>query len=70
MIKFGFNTLAMLTEGLGIRMAWANAERPRSRTTFEFKDIPTGIEFEGKDMDIKFDEQKVEFEDTEVTFKE
>lgn len=70
MIKMGFNTLAMLTLGLGIRLAW-----PRFRTIYikgkiDFVDKPSGIEAVDLDTGISYDQKEVSFEEKAVTFKE
>ena len=48
MIKFGFNTLAMLTYGLGIRIPWAGGQVLHVPVKIEFKDKPPGIVAEDK----------------------
>ena len=70
MIKFGFNTLAMLTFGLGIRMELIQMQIARRPRAIQFRDKPAGIAVEEKtaptsfgDILTSYKEKKVEFED-------
>ena len=71
MIKFGFNTLAMLTYGLGI--AYPLAENPViviSRPDIQFVEKPTGIDLEGKEIPILFDDEEIVYRDEAIKFKD
>jgi len=70
MITMGFNTLAMLTWGLGIRMPWRRVqyiERPRE---IEFRDKPLGIAVEDKTGPTSFEDGSLDFEDASVKFED
>lgn len=70
MIKMGFNTLAMLTLGLGIRLPWPHSRLIFIRGVIDFVDKPSGIEAEDLDTGISYDRKTVSFEEKAVTFKE
>ena len=71
MIKMGFNTLAMLTYGLGVRLPWYAMQVGRKpKPQIEFRNKPVGIVAEDttgptsfSDGMVEFQKQKVEFED-------
>ncbi len=63
MIKFGFNTLAMLTYGLGIRMPWPRQEEPSRMPRIVFKDKPVGIDVEEKTGPTSFEDENIRFKD-------
>lgn len=70
MITFGFNTLAMLTWGLGIRMPWARIEVRRRPIKIEFRNKPPGIAVEETTGPASFEEGTFGFEDREVKFED
>lgn len=70
MIKFGFNTLAMLTYGLGIRMQWPSVVTIRRRPRVSFKNKPPGIAVEEKTGPTSFEDSSLEFEDTQIQIKD
>ena len=69
MIKFGFNTLAMLTYGLGIRRLWAypSVEAP---IKIEFKNKPPGIAIEDKTGPTSFEDGSLSFADESIGFED
>lgn len=70
MIKFGFNTLAMLTFGLGVRMPWHHVNIPFPPVpVVEFRNKPPGVAVEDKTGQAAFADRKVEMETTEVEFE-
>lgn len=70
MIKFGFNTIAMLTYGLGVRMPWPSRLRIRRRPAVTFEDKPLGIAIEEKTAPVLFEEEEVELQDKDTEFKD
>lgn len=70
MITMGFNTLAMLTWGLGIRMPWAHPDIIRRARKIEFRDKPPGIAVEEITGPASFEEGTFGFEDKEVKFED
>lgn len=70
MIKFGFNTIAMLTYGLGIRMPWPRQEQPQVLGKVEFKDKPSGIEAEDKTGPTSFEDGSFGFKDENIEFED
>ena len=63
MIKFGFNTLAMLTYGLGIRMPWSILPEISRRPKIEFRNKPPGIDVEDVTGPISFEDETIKIED-------
>ena len=70
MIKFGFNTIAMLTEGLGINRPFIYSWMPHRRPKVEFADKPWGIDVVEKTSPVSFDKQEIEYAETEIDFKD
>ena len=70
MIKFGFNTLAMLTYGLGIRMPWGVFQEVRRKPKIAFRNKPPGIAVEEKTGPASFEDVGVDFEDESIRFKD
>lgn len=63
MIKFGFNTLAMITYGLGIRIPWGQFQRVPRKPKVEFRDKPPGIAVEEKTGPVSFEDESIRVED-------
>lgn len=67
MITFGFNTLAMLTYGLGIRMPWGQPQVFYKTAKISFENKPSGMAAEdsgavsSKDSSIGYEPKEVEF---------
>ena len=70
MITFGFNTLAMLTFGLGIRMPWVYQEVIRRLIKIEFRDKPLGIAVEEKTGPASFEDGSLGFKDESIGFED
>lgn len=70
MIKFGFNTLAMLTYGLGIRMARPAMKVEPTPRVVEFRDKPAGFVAEDKGGPTSFDDVSTEFGDKKIEVKD
>lgn len=70
MITFGFNTLAMLTYGLGIRMPWPREQVARRPRIIEFRDKPPGIAIEEKTGPTSFEDGTLEFRDARIRFED
>ncbi len=70
MITFGFNTLAMLTWGLGIRMALPFQAMLDRRPRIEFRNKPAGIAVEEMTAPTSFGDILVGFGDKKVGFKD
>ena len=70
MITMGFNTLAMLTWGLGIRMHWPARVEVISKPFITFKDKPPGIAAEDKTGPTSFEDGTFGFKDREVEFED
>ena len=63
MIKFGFNTLAMLTYGLGICIPWPHFVDIRRRPKVEFRNKPPGIDVEEVTGPVSFEDESIRVED-------
>ena len=61
MITMGFNTLAMLTFGLGIRMPWGITPLISRHPKIEFRDKPPGIAVEDKTGPASFEDRTLDF---------
>ncbi len=70
MITFGFNTLAMLTWGLGIRMTLIPPSILRKPAVIEFRDKPAGIAVEERTAATSFGDILMGFGDKEIGFKD
>lgn len=70
MITFGFNTLAMLTFGLGIRMPFIFQRAIKRPAVVEFRDKPAGIAVEEKTAPTSFGDISTEFWDKKVGFED
>ena len=70
MITFGFNTLAMLTYGLGNRMSWFVQQRIRPSIKIHFVDKPPGIDIEDKSVPTTFEDAELSFIEGEIRFKD
>lgn len=70
MITMGFNTIAMLTWGLGIRMPWFKVPVIKRRPKIEFRNKPPGIAAEDKTGPASFDDVSVGFEDEVIKFED
>lgn len=70
MIKFGFNTLAMLTWGLGIRMPFRQIPVIRRPRKIEFRDKPPGIDVEEKTGPASFEDGTLDFKDESIGFED
>ena len=70
MITMGFNTLAMLTWGLGIRMPWAREQVISRPLKIEFRDKPPGIDVEEKTGPASFDDTSFGFKDKNIRFED
>ena len=70
MIKFGFNSLAMLTYGLGIRLPWIIEEQVRRRPRIEFRNKPPGIAVEEKTGPTSFEDGSLGFKDKSIGFED
>ena len=70
MITLGFNTLAMLTWGLGIRMPFAQVVIGRKPQKVEFRDKPAGIVAEDKSVPTSFDDILTSFRDKKIGFED
>ena len=70
MITMGFNTLAMLTWGLGIRMPWVHIEVIRRPVAIEFRDKPPGIAVEEKTGPASFEDGSLGFKEKSIGFED
>ncbi len=63
MIKFGFNTLAMLTYGLGKRMHHVHIQVIEAPIIITFRDKPLGIAVEDVTGPVSFDDETIKIKD-------
>lgn len=70
MIKFGFNTLAMLTFGLGIALPWVYRTVIRRPERVQFRDKPPGITVEEKTGPTSFEDETFDFRDRRIEFED
>jgi len=71
LIKFGFNTLAMLTYGLGIRIPWPSGYEELMRIPkIVFRNKPPGIAAEDKTGPASFEDRGLDFEDDSIKFED
>ena len=70
MITFGFNTLAMLTFGLGIRMHHVRMQVVKAPVQITFRDKPPGIAIEEKTGPTSFEDGTLDFGDATIRFED
>ena len=70
MITFGFNTIAMLTFGLGIRMPYGSFRVIEVPRAVSFRDKPAGFVAEEKTAPTSFGDISTEMRDKKVEFEE
>lgn len=69
MITFGFNTLAMLTYGLGITISSGSTRVYEHRPVISFQNKPLGIAAEDKGGPVSSRDSQVAYKQGEVRFK-
>jgi len=71
MIKMGLNTLAILAEGLGIRMPWRKIGVAREiQPVISFSDKPAGVDIVEKTSPVGFEDESIRYKGEEIKYKD